>query len=171
MLLLTVVSISKKTGFILGVIGLIIVGVIVFAVTRPSSESVSNDGNSETPTYKTVLPNGKTVSDLGGWQRVSPPEAEPVFAYTDTVGGILVNVSQQPLPDSFASDISGEVAKLAKSYNASTQVDANSTKVYIGTSAKGPQSVIFTKDSLLILIKSREKIDDESWITYVTSLN
>jgi len=123
------------------------------------------------PEYQTVLPGGKSADELGGWKRVSPPEKDPVFAYADEVSGIPISVSQQPLPNSFKTDTASHVADLAKAYNATTKITAGDTTVYIGTSAKGPQSVILTKKNLLILIKSQKTIDNVAWEEYVKSLD
>lgn len=123
------------------------------------------------PGYRTVLPNDKSISDLGGWRRVSPPEKEPVYAYTDTLDSVRISVSQQPLPDDFKNSTKEHVAELAKKFNATTEVDASGTSVFIGTSAKGPQSVIFTKKNVLVLIKSQQKIDTKSWQRYAASLS
>lgn len=125
----------------------------------------------KSPEYQTVLPKGKTISQLGGWKRVSPPEKDPVFAFADTIDGIPISVSQQPLPESFKSDTAGQVAELAKRFNATDETNAGDAKVYIGTSAKGPQSVIFAKGGVLVLIKSQKKIKDASWAEYAKSLN
>ena len=122
------------------------------------------------PDYKTALPSGTSIEKLGGWERVSPPEKDPVFAFTDKIGEVSITVSEQPLPNSFKADVGGKISELAKTYNATNILDANGTKVYIGTSAKGPQSTIFTKNDLLILIKSQAKIDDKAWIAYINSL-
>ncbi len=121
--------------------------------------------------YQTVLPAGKSVSELGGWKRVSPVKNDPVFAYADKIGEVSISVSQQPLPQSFKTDIDNQVAELAKKFNATTKIDASSTTVYVGTSAKGPQSAIFTKNGLLILIKSQKKINDVAWEKYIKALN
>lgn len=121
--------------------------------------------------YQTLLPSGKSISELGGWKRVSPQGKDPVYAYTDSIDGVTISVSQQPLPQSFLSNTESELAELAKKFNATTEIDAGSTKVYVGISAKGPQSAILTKNSLLIMIKSQKKIDDKSWAKYVESLN
>ncbi len=127
--------------------------------------------NSEkSPGYSTVLPKDKPVSELGGWKRVSPEGRDPVFAYADKIGDVSISVSQQPLPESFKSETSGKIAELAKQFSATEKIDANGTDVYIGTSAKGPQSVIFTKNGLLVLMKSQQKAESESWKTYVESL-
>lgn len=125
---------------------------------------------SKTPDYNTVLPNGKTIQNLGGWGRVSPPDKDPVFAYIDHIGAITIQVSEQPLPKEFHEDTAEQIQVLAEQYAAKDQITAGGIIAYIGTSSKGPQSVIFTKSNLLILIKSTSKIDDELWKQYISSL-
>ena len=80
-------------------------------------------------------------------------------AFADTIDGVPVSVSQQPLPEVFKKDTDAHLSELAKSYNATDKMNADGTTVYIGTSAKGPQSALFVKNNLLILIKSQSKID------------
>lgn len=123
-----------------------------------------------TPDYDTILPSDKTIEQLGGWTRVSPPDRNPVFAYIDTIGKTQINVSEQPLPEGFEIESDGHLEQLAAGFKANEKITAGSTPVYIGTSAKGPQSVIFSKSNLLILIKSTVKISNEKWTTYVNSL-
>lgn len=130
----------------------------------------SSPAQVDEPGPGTALPSGKSVEELGGWKRVSPPEADPVFAYSDTINAVPVSVSQQQLPRSLGGNTANHVAEMAKQFNANTILDAGGTDVYIGTSAKGPQSVIFTKNDVLILIKSQEKIDNPYWIEYIRSL-
>ncbi len=125
---------------------------------------------SEKPSYTTLLPDGKDIDQLGGWQRVSPPDQEAVFAYVDKLSGIQINVSEQPLPESFKTDVAGKVADLAKQFNAKETIEVDGITVYIGTSAKGPQSVVLVKNDLLILIKSTSKIDNDQWAGYIASL-
>lgn len=144
-------------------------GLIIWLLIRQHEINVNS--RAKMPEYQTVLPGTKSVSELGGWRRISPPQKDPVFAYTDTIGDISINISQQPLPASFRSDVNGQVAEMAKKFNATTKIDAGGTKVYVGTSVKGPQSAILTKNGLLILIKSQSKIDDAAWAEYVKSLN
>jgi len=74
------------------------------------------------------------------------------------------------LPASFKNNVDTQVGEVAKKFNATTQFQANDTKVYIGTSAKGPQSLIFTKNNTLVLIKSLQKVEDKSWVAYINSL-
>lgn len=149
----------KKRVVITAVALVIVAGGLVawFLLSRPSSEH---------PSYTTVTPQSNVVQ----WTRVSPPNGEPVYAYTDTINGTSISVSQQPLPESFRTNTEQSMAELAKQYNATTEIDASGTKVYLGTSAKGPQSVLFTKHSLLILIKSQGSITSQDWASYVESL-
>lgn len=123
------------------------------------------------PDYQTIVPVDKSIEQLGGWKRVGPPEGDPIFAFTDTVDGVRIDVTEQPLPDSFKSDPVGKVSDLALGYAATNKIISDDTTVYVGTSVKGKQSVILTKFNLLILIKSQNKISDKSWQKYVRNLN
>ena len=152
-------------------ISLIVAAVIVVIAVIGLSVFLVSRGPSNTPRYQTILPGDKTIEQLGDWERVSPPNSDPVFAYVDTIDSVSISVSQQPVPASFNGSVDQKVADLAKSYSATKQISAGDTKVYIGTSSKGPQSTIFVKNKVLVLIKSQNKIDDKSWATYITSLN
>jgi len=145
-------------------------GVVLYKEHQNSNASAAaNTPNA--PAYATILPSGKTIGQLGGWTLVSPSYAAPVYAYADKISGIGVTVSEQQLPDSFKADPSGQLQKMATAYNATDQLQTGSTRVYIGTSVNGPQSVIFIKNNLLILIKSEKAIDNKSWLHYVAALS
>ena len=123
------------------------------------------------PSYPTVLPSGKNIASLGGWSRVSPPNRNPVYAFADKIASVPVAVSEQPLPSEFLTDTSSKVSQLATDYNASQKVTfGNKDVFYIGTASNGQQSVILTKNNLLILIKSDSKIDTNSWVQYISAL-
>ncbi|MFZ1301224.1 MAG: hypothetical protein WAQ27_01425 [Candidatus Microsaccharimonas sp.] len=135
-----------------------------------ANKSADSSGTAQKPAFQPVLPLGKSIEELGGWERVSPPENDPVYAFTDSINGVSINVSQQELPKTFVGNVDSKVAEVAKNYNATTEFKAGDTKVYIGTSAQGPQSVIFIKDNLLVLIKSQKKIEQDAWKEYIQSL-
>lgn len=139
----------------------------------PSSGSSTSGAKLQkgTPDFKTILPEGKTAKELGDWTRVSPPDGNAVYAYSDTLEGVPINVSQQPLPKDFKTDTAEHVQSLATDFGAQKHFTLHGSDIYIGTSTKGPQSVIFTKNKLLILIKSTEKISDDSWASYIEKLN
>lgn len=168
---------TKKTIIIASVIVVIIIGIVIVGLIRVHNNSTHSTNNavgsksSDTPTYHTILPGNKSIDQLNGWTRISPPNNDPVYAYADTINTTAINVSEQPIPLAFKSDLTNKVAELAKTYNATSQFDTDNTKVYIGSSAKGPQSVIFVKDNVLILIKSQQKIDNKDWQKYIESLS
>lgn len=166
--------VKKRSVMIASIVGVLTVGSLAVGaiIQQQNNEQTKSQGDIlENLEYQTVLPSGKNISELGGWKRVSPDKSAPVYAYTDKIGDVAISVSQQPLPDSFLGSNNTALAELAKSYSATKEIDASGTKVYVGTSAKGPQSVLLTKNGLLIMIKSQKKIEDKAWASYVSSLN
>lgn len=174
----------KRLLLFVGVIGVVAAGIGGYAVYRDhhkkAAPTAADTGIKVThlnaaqakgkPDYDTVLPAGKTIADFGGWVRVSPENKNPVYAYADQIKNVLVNVSEQPLPATFKADIDTAMDDLATQYSANDRQKVGSMNVYIGTSIKGPQSVLFVKGDLLILIKSASKIPDTDWVTYIRSL-
>lgn len=142
-----------------------IVGLVVVSLILQHNQKIA----AVKPSYQTVLPAKTTADQLGGWRRISPQNSDPVYAYSDTIDGVKVDVSEQPLPASFKDDVPGKIADLAKQFNATTKLDGDPV-IYLGTSAQGPQSVIFTKNNLLILIKSASAVSSASWQKYAQSL-
>lgn len=124
-----------------------------------------------TPKFDTVLPKDSTIEELGGWTRVSPSNRDPVFAYIDNIGSVPINISQQPLPKDFKDDPDDQVRDLANGFGATRVLKVDNYDIYLGTSAKGPQSVIFRRESLLILIKASAEISDDEWRKYIQSLS
>lgn len=143
----------------------------------PPSQSAQNTGvldaaDAQEPQFDAVLPQGKNIEDLGGWVRVSPADKAPVFAYVDRVGDVQLNVSQQLLPESLRVNTSKRIAELAEGFAANEKLIADDgTEAYIGTSIRGPQSVILAKNGLLILIKSSSKLTNDQWIEYIRLLH
>lgn len=163
------IQINKKTVTIGIVVLLVVIGLVAtfLALNQPQN---SADNSQNQPSFTAITPNGEPISNSGGWQRVSPDGNDPVYAYSDTVDNVKISVSQQRLPESFQDNTEKEIAELAKGYSATKKLQAGATSYYIGNSAKGPQSVIFTKQNLLVLIKSDKAIDDTSWTEYISDL-
>lgn len=124
----------------------------------------------EAPNFTTVLPQGKTIDKLGGWTRISPPSTSPVYTFTDKLDNVRINISEQPLPDSFKIDPAKQLEQFAQSEDATEKISVDDVTVYIGTSSKGPQSVFLIKNNLLVLIKSDAIISQNQWIKYINSL-
>lgn len=140
-------------------------------VSQSERQPVNGELQKGTPDYETVLPAGKDIKDYGGWTRVSPPNRDPVFAYVDKIGSIPINVSQQPLPKEFSEQPDQQVEQLARGYAATRKLSVTGATVFIGNSAKGPQSLIVVKGELLILIKASAAVPDDEWQKYIQSLS
>jgi hypothetical protein len=118
----------------------------------------------ESPNFAALSPSGKKIE----WSRLSPPGSTSFYVYTDTLEGVPIRISEQTLPDTLKSD--DTVAELARNYNANRSITVDEVTVYIGTSAKQTQSIIFVKRSLLILITSNNILNDRQWSEYISSL-
>lgn len=167
-------NLTRKTlliGLIPIVTGLVLAGIAVSHLVQTNNATqnqIAKDGTS--PSFTAALPKGKSIDDLGGWKKQNPPSGEPYYVFTDSINGTPIRVSQQALPDTFKTDTKSKITELAKSFNATQTFDVNGTTIYIGTSAKGPQSVIFNRDQVLILIVSDQTIPEDAWKNYITSL-
>ena len=174
-------SLSKKQRLTVGVMGLLVVaslgGFFMYgdqpkdqAEKKKVAATTTSINGGEKPAYDTLLPEGKTIEELGGWARVSPADKEPVFAFADTVNGVPIIVSQQPLPASFKKDAAAEIEKVASQFGAKEKITTDNLTAFLGTSIKGPQSLITSKNGLLILIKSDTKIENPAWADYIDAL-
>lgn len=121
----------------------------------------------EKPTFAYSLPDGKEDNADG---EVKYDANRRVVNFRDSIGGVVITVSQQPLPAGFETDTEAKVKKLAEDYSANdVLVNANPT-AYLGTDVKGPQTVIFAKKDLLVFIQSTKEIDKNDWAEYITKL-
>lgn len=116
-----------------------------FAIMRPTTE----DNQATTPKYDTT---------------------KKVVSYNDILADVPITVSQQPLPTAFTTDPTGQVEKLAKQINANDKISTSDTTAYAGISIKGPQTVVFTKNDLLVFIIANKKIDTIDWIKYIEKM-
>lgn len=154
------------TAIVMIVIGFSGVGFGIYQAHTSKAGQTSN-----LPDFTPVLPKGESIDSLEGWQKLTSPEGDVFYAFVDTVNGVTVNVSQQQLPGKFKQDLSNKMLEMARAYNANTKLEAgDGVRVYVGTSAKGPQSVLFTKNGVLVLMKSWATIPDAEWITYINSM-
>lgn len=163
---------SKKTVIVSSaILAIIICAGVTLVILAPWHDSNTQSDSLIKPEFSAILPASTSIDTLGGWQKMTPPNSTPIYVYSDSIDGVAISVSQQTLPDSFKSNPSVKVAELAKGYNATTPIQAGDTKVYSGKSASGPQSIIFTKNNLLVLIKSQGVISNGAWASYIEALN
>jgi hypothetical protein len=143
--------------------------VVVIAAVAAFIWSSKNTLTSAAPDFSALTPAGKTPA----WKQSKPQggkDNSAVYIYSDKINDVSIKVSEQPLPPSFRDDPAGKVAEIAQGFNATDSMQIDGMPVYIGTSAKGPQSVIFSNGTLLILIKSDSVIESGDWADYINAL-
>ena len=121
----------------------------------------------EKANFEYSLPDGD-ASEANG--TVKYDATKKVVNYQDDIGGVAITISQQPLPSGFKEDTEAKVKKLAEDFAATKTIATANPTAYVGTSAKGPQTVIFSKKDLLVFIQSAKEIDDKDWAEYITNL-
>jgi hypothetical protein len=140
------------------------------ATAQPKRARTQSGPIKARPSFKPLVPTGKNIDDLGGWSLISPPNREPVYAFADTIGTVSITVSEQLLPQNFITDTAAKVKDVATNFNADKTIEAGGTTVYIGTSAQGPQSILFSKNKLLVLMRSTAPVTNEQWVSYIQKL-
>lgn len=143
----------------------------VAGASKTASSKADSDIPEEKPKFPILYPGNKSEKSIGKIVRISPPNQPPAYTYLDNLGGIAIKVTQQEVPERFKSDQEGELSKLATAYNQKDIIQVDSVKVYVGNSTKGVQSLIFIKGNLLISITSANKVSEESWVAYISSLH
>lgn len=165
----------NKKNVIIGstIILLILVGLTLLLISKIGQDqklSVHQTADAtcpDSPAYPMKTPGGVAIDKLGGWKPVCPPDSTPTYAFTDKLDGVPVVVTQQKLPEDFQQSPTTRIQEIAKNYD--TKLSTVNLLTYLGTNAKGPQSVIATDYRLLILIQSTATIDDDDWVSYLDS--
>ena len=144
-------------------------GLVLNRNARPTTKGEVNGAQTTTttkPDFSTIKPT--TVDNQA--TDIKYDGTKKVASYNDVLDDVPITVSQQPLPSGFQSDPTGKVADLAKQINANDKISTSDTTAYAGLSIKGPQTVVFTKNDLLIFIYADKKIDVLTWTKYIESM-
>lgn len=153
-----------------------VIGVISYSLLKPSSpatlgESTSvlqseNDLRREKPAFSLLFPNGASEEDYEV-VRISPGQADASYTFLDrfTEDGPIFRVTQQEIPVNF------ELTKTATDFQATNVIQIDEDRVYHGYSERGGvQSLIFTRKDKLIFIRSPQRFPDDTWASYIISL-
>lgn len=153
--------------------GAVAAGVIVIGVSTIALWPSSKD-KPEVLSEQTQAADFDYSLPKGGTEALDAPvrfdSQRKVVNYKDSIGGVEITISQQPLPAGFETDTDNKVKKLAEDFSATKSLTTANPTAYIGTSIKGPQTVIFSKKKLLVFIQSTKSIDDHDWAEYITNL-
>ncbi len=147
------------------------IGGISFALLydgkNPDDKPAVLAGSTEKANFEYSLPDGDATGADG---EIKYDSTKNIVNFKDEIGGVPITISQQPLPSSFKDDTDAKVKKLAEDFSATKTIATANPTAYIGTSIKGPQTVIFSKKDLLVFIQSTKVIEDRDWAEYITNL-
>lgn len=158
-------------------LAVVAVGLLSLLILNPGNNEKGITGKTDSgvlakntvkPDFKPVLPNGKTDDTTSG--RLAYDPQHRVASFTDKIGSTDITVSEQQLPESLKPDTDTKIEKMAKDLYATDVINTSNPKAYLGTNIKGPQTLILTKNGLLIFIQSQSKIDKDQWASYITEL-
>lgn len=149
----------------------IVVGAIISSRNHNNGDTTDVLGQTATvdatPDFSTLKP---TTSDNQATDFVYNPDKK-VLKYDDILDDIRIVVNQQPLPSEFQSDPTGKVEALAAANYYKDKISTSDTTAFSGMSVKGSQTVIFTKNNLLVFISADRKIDTLKWSKYIESMH
>lgn len=178
----------SRYGLITGLIIVVVAGLIIALAMRPQSGSHTNDAQEvagastsqsqkaaelpkEEAAFKMMFPNGDHSTYKDTVRRISPDGKDPVFVYVDETAGVKLRVSEQAIPSDFKADLPGKLEKMARDFQASSVLVVDGSKVYYGVSVKDSvQSILFTKGSLLFLVRADRQLTDTQITKYIQSL-
>jgi len=151
-----------------GVVVLLIAIAVVPGIFGGKKSSTVLTSQSQAPEFSTISPGGDIKSTESGQIAYDP--GKKVASFTDKIEGVAVTVSQQALPEKFASDRAGELEKFAHEIYANEKLEIGDTTAYIGVSSKGPQTVVLIKNDLLLFISTESKVQNLALFDYIDSL-
>ncbi len=123
------------------------------------------------PTFKPVAPKSKPNLAQGSSQATSFDGKLDSYSFTDSLNGVPLTVSQQPIPATFSS-ASQALSSVAKSMNAKTIIPTSSglPAYEVFNANTSIQSLVFTMNNLLIFIQSNFQHSNAEWTNYINSL-
>jgi hypothetical protein len=164
----------RREKLALALVVVVLIGLFAWHGRQPQAATTNIAGTQtsvdQKPDFELLFPAGKNAAQLGGIGRISPKNAVPAYAYADKLDNARITVTEQKLPDNFQNN-SGALEETARNFSASRTLEVDGSQVYIGESGTGPQSLIFQRDGLLILISADSQVSDDSWISYISSLS
>lgn len=92
----------------------------------------------------------------------------PYFQYLDTIKGIDITVTRQPLPDDFKANPNA-LQKLAGNIGATQTIPGTKQGTAYMLAAPGAQVVVFVYGDKLIFLRSLQHISNDDWKGYIDS--
>lgn len=121
--------------------------------------------------FKPVLPPGKTLDSYKKKVARKSPDGSKILTFLEVLESTDVQVTEQKLPINFKTDSAGELAKVAKDFQANSVIQIDGQKIYHGYSERSRvQTLIMVRNNLLVFLVSSKKLEDTTWVGYISTL-
>lgn len=174
--LIDLVKTNKWAKLTTGVVLLAIGSLVVLNIYRDdSSPATLGDSSSfldielprEDPTFSLMFPSGSSESDYDVVRLPGTSGEEQAFTYVDNhePTGATFKITQQKVDNDF------DVQQAAVNLQATDLIQFNEETIYHGFNRNvNVQSIVYKKGNVLVLIASDQKLPDEIWVGYISSL-
>jgi hypothetical protein len=142
------------------------------ATATDSEERVSDDNqvSEDQLPFEPLFPEGVDRSSLKTVVRKSP-SGSVIFTVQQFDGNNEIQITEQEMPENFLGQEATEIEKMAKELQAVSVIQIDENKIYHGLSENtGVQTLITSKNELLIFIRSNVPQSDDYWMSYYLSL-
>lgn len=152
---------------VLGIIFVSSISLIILSSNHATKSSHPTEQNKKPPFSPLVPPGESQLSDLRGSAYDSIHNS---YTYDDLYLGVPIRVSEQPLTSGIPNT-SITVARVAVSLHATSTINTDSGLAYITANGTyGKQTIVFSKNNLLIFIQSSDIIEQAAWSSYIDNL-
>jgi cytoskeletal protein RodZ len=122
------------------------------------------------PAFTPLAPVDSTNNAVHGTPQVAYDAKRNTYSFTDTIKGNAIVVSQQPIPATYKTAVDA-VSKIAVSLKANQAITTNGGTAFIATDPKSnAQTVVFSKNNLLVFVQSPFTHVTTDWQSYINSL-
>lgn len=167
---------SRKSQVIGGLAVAVLLGLMVFGVTRPndngqvSSDSTEADLLGDTTVVVTDSDFTTIGSATSGDASTRYDTERGYFSFRDNVAGQVVTVNQQPVPPGVK--LTADILLQDNDWTSVGQFDTQKGPVYIARVEDSPtHAVAFEFKDLWIFIRTDFDISTQQWVDYINSLN
>jgi hypothetical protein len=139
--------------------------------SQQNQENPDNAVPDDNLDFDELTPNGVKLTELASYKVRKTPADDVILSFQDQRDSLVIEVTEQKIPDSFRGKVAEQTEKIAKDLQATDIIQIDDIRIYHGVSEKtGVQSLVTTKKDLLIFMRSDVKQSDEFWAAYYLSL-
>lgn len=164
------IKIHKTIG-VVAIVAVLAAAPTMFSVLNNNTTEVKGTSVRDQASFTPLIPIGsKTVGNEKSKLEYTFDNEKNVLGYSTEYNGAVMTVSQQQLPEKVKNN-PGELGYIAKSIRAENQLQTQNGLVYLADDINTKtQTVLFSKNNLLIFINANNRLDSSEWIFFINQL-